>query len=43
MGEDEERTKIKMKGGTRMRTGVKGVGEDKFKGIKESVEGCECS
>ena len=41
MGKDEERAKKEMKGGTRMSTGVKGVGEDEFKGIKESVEGSE--
>ena len=41
VGKDEERPKIEMKGGTRTSTGVKGVGKDEFKGIKESVEGSE--
>ena len=39
VGKDKERTKKQMKGGARTSTGLKGVGEDEFKGVKEGVEG----
>ena len=39
VGKDEERAKIDVKGRTGTIAGMEGVGEDKFEGIKERIEG----